>query len=318
MSADRVVRVLRRLGELALLGVLLTMASFLVTAVGPGDAAQSVLRIDTVATSQADLEAARSALGLHDPIPVRYLRYVQGLAHGDLGTSVMTGRPVATELAAALPATGILAGVTLLVTAVTVVLLGFLAARFHGTAVDRLIMACCYVGASVPTFWLGLVLIDLLAVRVHLLPSSGWHHGTGLVLPVAALTVAIAPPFIKIFRARYLELSGEEFVRAARARGIPGRLIARRHITRGALIPVVTMLGVSLGSLLSGSVVAEAVFGLPGMGRLAVEAATRRDYAVIQGFVLVVGAAVIVVTALVELACRLIDPSARLQEAERT
>lgn len=297
---------------------LLTLASFFVAAVAPGDAVGTVLRMDTVATTDADLAQAREALGLNDPLPVRYGRYVAGLLQGDLGTSMVTGRAVSTELASALPATALLAGTTLVFTAVVVVALGFLAARFHGTVVDGLVMAVCYVGASVPTFWLGLVLIDLFAVRVHLLPASGWRGGAGLVLPVAALVFAIAPPFVKIFRARYLEIESEEFVRAARARGVRERLIARRHITRGSLIPVITMLGVSLGHLLSGSVVAEAVFGLPGMGRLAVEAAARRDYAIIQGFVLVVGVAVIAVTVLVEVACRVVDPSLRLKEVERS
>ena len=308
---------LRRLGEAVIAVWLLTIASFFIVALAPGDAVLSVLRIDDVAVSKSELEATRERMGLNDPLIVRYWHYLEGLLRGDMGTSVMTGKPVSYEISKALPASAILSGVSLLVTALVVVLLGWLAARYRNTWVDKIIMWFCYLGASIPAFWLGLLLITMFAVKVKLLPSSGWHNGAGLVLPVICLVVAIAPPFVKMFRNRYVEINAEDYVRAARMRGVPERNVVLRHVTRGSLIPVVTMLAVSLGSLLSGSVVIEVVFGLPGMGRLAVEAIARRDYAVIQGFVLVVGIAILVIMAFVDGLCRMIDPSIKIKEQER-
>lgn len=307
---------LRKAGELLATMWMLSIAGFLLVAFAPGDSAMSLLRVDEVAVSQEDIAALRDELGVDDPLLVRYWDYMSGLARGDLGTSVMTGKPVAGELAAALPATAILAGASLAVTAVVVLVLGWLAARYRGSVVDKAVMGLCYLGASIPTFWLGLLLLALLAVRIPILPASGWHNGAGLILPVVCLSVAIAPPFVKIFRNGYVEVSGRDYVRAARARGIPESRIAVRHIVRGSLIPVVTMLAVSLGSLLSGSVVVEVLFGLPGMGKLAVEAVTRRDYAVIQGFILVIGVAILLVMLAVDLLNRRIDPSIRLRGEE--
>lgn len=308
---------LRRLGEFAVTLWLISLASFLIVALAPGDAALSLLRVDDVAMSRSDIDAFRQEMGFNDPLYLRYWNYLGGLIRGDLGTSTMTGRPVAEELFKALPATFILAGFSLVFTFILVIGLGCLAARFRGSWIDRAVMALCYVGASVPTFWLGLLLISLFAVRVNILPASGWHDGMGLVLPVFCLGVAIAPPFIKIFRNRFVEVSQEDFIRAARSRGIRESEIIRKHIIRGSLISVVTMLAVSLGSLLSGSVVVEVVFGLPGMGKLAVEAIARRDYAVIQGFVLIVGVTILIVMLIVDALNRLIDPSIRLKERER-
>ncbi|WP_080795308.1 ABC transporter permease [Corynebacterium pacaense] len=308
---------IRRLAEFVVTLWLISIAAFLIVALAPGDAALSLLRVDDVAMSRTEIEAFRNDMGFNDPLHVRYWDYLTGLLHGDLGTSAMTGEPVLQELLKALPATFILAGLSLLFTAVLVLGLGFLAARYRGGWVDRVVMGLCYFGASIPTFWLGLVLISLLAVRIKVLPASGWHGGTGLILPVLCLGVAIAPPFIKIFRNRFVEVSQEDFVRAVRSRGVRESEIVRRHIIRGSLISVVTMLAVSLGSLLSGSVVVEVVFGLPGMGKLAVEAVTRRDYAVVQGFVLLVGVAILIVMLLVDGLNRLIDPSIRLKERER-
>lgn len=292
---------------------IITVVSFLVVALAPGDAALSVLRVDTVALSQAEIAAYRAQLGLDDPLIARYGRYLAGLLHGDLGTSAMTGRPVAHEIAGALPATLNLAAASLALTFVLVIALGTPAALHRGTWIDRAVSLFCYVAAAMPTFWLGLLLIQWFAVQVRLLPASGWHGGLGLILPTVSLAAAIAPPFIKIYRESYTETRQRDFVRSARARGIPDSVIRFRHVLRGSLIPVVTVMGVSLGSLLSGSVVVEAVFGLPGMGKLAVEAVTRRDYGILQGFILVVGIAVLCINQLVDLSYRLISPEVRFK-----
>lgn len=310
---DPLVRLVRPAGGILFSIWFLTVVSFLVVALAPGDAALSVLRVDTIALSQDEIAAYRAQLGLDDPLAIRYWRYLSGLLCGDLGMSAMTGQTVAHELAKALPATALLALTSIAMTLTTVLTLGTLAATHPGTWIDRLVAAGCYLGASMPTFWLGLLLIQWFAVDLRLLPASGWRDGAGLILPCVALTVAMAPPFIKLFRNSFQESQHRDFVRSARARGVPERALRRQHILRASLIPVITMMGVSLGSLLSGSVVVEAVFGLPGVGKLAVEAVTRRDYAVIQGFILVLGIAIIGINRLVDLSYRWISPEVRLK-----
>lgn len=292
--------------------VALTLVSFGIGVITPGDASLTLLRSDTIALSNADVEAMRDELGLNDPMIVRYWNYLTGIFQGDLGTSHVTGASVWDEIMAAAPATVNLSLAALALTAVVVVLLGWLSAKYEGSIIDKAVLGLCYLGAAMPSFWLGLLLISLFSVTWQVLPSSGWHGGKGLILPVIVLAVAIAPPFIKVFRGRFIEVQKEEFVRSARARGIAPTRIEFAHVLRGTLIPVVTMLGVSLASLLSGSVVIEVVFGLPGVGALAMDAIGHRDWPVVQGFVFFIGVVVIAIMLLVDVACRLIDPSLKV------
>ncbi|MDN6659318.1 MAG: ABC transporter permease, partial [Acidipropionibacterium jensenii] len=240
---DQLPAILRKAGEVVLMVWVITLPSFLIVALAPGDAALSMLRVDTVALSQSEIQAYREQMGLTDPLPVRYWHYLTGLLHGDLGTSVMTGQPVAAEIAQTLPATLLLAGSALALTFVLVILLGTVSAAFRGGWPDRAVSMFNYVAASMPTFWLGLLLIQWFAVDLDLLPASGWHQGLGLVLPTVSLAAAIVPPFIKIYRQSYGETVNKEFVRSARSRGVPFGIIRSRHVLRGSLIPVVTMMG---------------------------------------------------------------------------
>ncbi|MFT3875812.1 MAG: ABC transporter permease [Propioniciclava sp.] len=295
----------------------LTLISFLVLQLAPGDAVLSMLRIDTVAVTTEEMQALRQQLGLNNPVWQQYGRFLGGVLRGDFGTSLMTGKPVMTELSRAFPYTLLLAGVTMLVVVVITFVLGGLAARYPKTVIDKAVGVFCMAGAAVPTFWLGLLLIDLFSVRLHLLPSSGLATSAGLVLPTVALAIAIAPPYIKILRTSLIEASGREFVRAARARGVAEPVIFAKHTLRDSLIPLVTILGVSLGSLLGGTVIVEITFGIPGVGKLAVEALARRDYGVVQAFIIVVGMGVFVINMLVDLSYRILDPAISLKGAER-
>lgn len=308
---------LRRLGEGIFFLWIISLVSFAIVEVAPGDAAMSLLRIDTVAVTVEQVEALRQEMGLNDPIYQKYGRYMGNLLRLDLGDSIMTGRPVIAELSRTFPSTFLLAGTSLSLMVIMVVILGSLAARYAGTWIDKLSTGFCLLGASIPTFWLGLLLIDLFAVRLHLLPAVGLDGGKGLILPSLSLAVAIAPPFVKIFRNSLIECSQQDYIRAARSRGLSETRIFCRHILKGSLIPVVTILGVSLGSLLGGSVVVEVIFGLPGVGKLAIEAVTRRDYAIIQGFVLSVGVLIFLINLTVDLSYRYLNPAISLKEAER-
>lgn len=310
----QVQRVLRKIGEIALSLWILSIASFLIGALGTGDAAAWILRTDSAQSTQEDLQATRDALGLDDPLWQRYWDFQTGLFQGDFGRSAVTGNPVADEVWAALPATLNLAFASLGIAIVMMLILGWLAARHAGGWIDKLILGICYLGASVPSFWLGLLFITWFSVYLDWFPSSGWHGGAGLVLPAIVLAIAIMPPFVKVFRERFIAVNGQDFIRAARARGISQRRIEWVHILRGCLIPVVTMMGVSFASLLSGTVVIEVVFGLPGMGNLAMDAIAKRDWAYVQGFVFLMGVGVIITTVIVDLVVRWIDPATRVEE----
>lgn len=288
---------------------LLTVISFLVVALAPGDAALSMLNMDNVSVSRSDIEALRQELGLNDPLPTRYLRYLGDLAHGSLGNSLITGKPVIEEIAKAWPYTQLLALWTLLLVVVLAFGLAALAARYANTWVDRAVGVFTAASAAMPSFWLALLLIDLFAVRLDWLPSSGLNDVRGLILPVVTLAIAVLAPYVKILRDSFVEASNANFVRSLRSRGIPERIIACKHILRDSLIPLITLLGVSLGSLLGGTIIIEVTFGIPGVGKLAIDALTRRDYGIIQGFILIVGVVVFVINTLIDLAYRLLDPA---------
>jgi peptide/nickel transport system permease protein len=295
----------------------ITLISFGVVKLAPGDITMSLLRIDTIAVTGAQIDALREELGLNAPLHVQYLSYLNNIARLDFGESMMTGRPVAEELGQAFPYTLLLAAASLGITVLVTVVLGGLSARRPGGWADRATTAICLTGASIPTFWLGLVLLDVFAVRLKLLPAMGLEDPLGLVLPAVALAVGIMPPYIKIFRSSLIEAGRQEFVRAARSRGLREATIFGKHVLRASVIPVVTILGVSLGSLLGGTVIVEIVFGIPGVGKLAAESLTRRDYAVIQAFVLWIGVAVFLINLLVDLSYRLLDPAIALRQRGR-
>lgn len=307
----------RRLLEGLIFLWVLSLVSFAIVKLAPGDAVLSLLRIDTVAVTTEEIAALRAEMGMDKPVVLQYLDYLGKLITLDLGESMMTGKSVVFELSRTFPATVVLATSALALTVVLTLILGALSARYADTWIDRACNLFCLVGASIPTFWLGLVLLDIFAVRLRLLPSMGFTSWTGMILPAVSLAVAIAPPYVKIFRSSLLETGRQEFIRAARARGLGARTIFLRHVLRGSLIPVVTILGVSLGSLLGGTVVVEIIFGLPGVGKLAVEAVARRDYAVIQAFIMFIGILVFLINLTVDLSYRWLDPSIALKGVER-
>lgn len=309
--------VARRLLEGFVFLWLISLASFLVVKIAPGDVTLSLLRVDDMVVSNADLAAARESLGLNDSLIVQYSRYMKNLLQLDLGTSVMTGRPVLKEIMQAVPATLYLTGASLMIMLLLIICLGTLSARYANTWIDKLGGGFCLFGASIPSFWLGLLLISLFSVKFKWFPSTGMSSWLGLVLPATTLAIAMCPPYIKLFRNSLLETMRYDFVRAARSRGISESTIFFRHILRGSLIPVVTVLGVSLGSLLGGTVIIEVIFGLPGLGKMAIEAVFRRDYIVIQGFIIFMGILTFTINMFVDISYRLLDPAIALKELER-
>lgn len=284
--------------------------TFLVMQVLPGD---PVLALVGERYDEETLERMRAELGLDKPLPARYVDYLGRIARLDLGRSFVTGRPVSESIAERFPRTALLAGSAMLIAVAFGVLAGALASGSARPWTGRLLMAVTLVGVSIPVFWLGLLLIDLFALRLGILPPSGYGGGSlrYLVLPAVTLSFASTASIARVTRSGFLDAAGEDFVRTARAKGLGERAVLGKHVLRNALIPVVTIVGTDFGSYLGGSVLTESIFGWPGLGRLIVQSILRRDFPVIQGAVLFTAALFVAVNLIVDISYGFIDPRIR-------
>jgi peptide/nickel transport system permease protein len=276
----------------------------------PGDPVEAMLG---ESAARSDVEALRVRLGLDRPLSEQYGRYLLGVLHGDLGTSLRTGGTVAGLLADRVPATLELAAASLFVAVLLAGPLGVLAARRRGGSADRAASLLALGGASVPSFWLGPLLILAFGIGLDLLPISGRGGPASLVLPAVTLGAGIAGLLVRMVRVTLREELARPYVLVARARGVAGWRTLLRHALRNALPPVLNVVALQFGALLAGAVVVETVFSWPGVGRLMVESIRFRDYPVVQGAVLFVAFGYVVANLLADLLCAWADP--RLREA---
>jgi peptide/nickel transport system permease protein len=300
---------LRRLA--AALGVVLAVAlltSVLIHLV-PGDPVELMLGESATAGDRA---ALRASLGLDRPPAEQVLAQLARLARLDLGESLHSRRPVAQLVAERLPATLELAAAALAVAVALALPLGVLAARRRGGAADGAAMGLALLGLSVPSFWLGPLLILVFSVVLGWTPVSGREGLSSLVLPALTLGTGMAAVLARMLRGSLLETLSEDYVRTARAKGVPEGTVVRRHALRNAALPVVTVFGMQAGALLAGAVITETVFAWPGIGSLLVEAIQRRDYPVVQGCVLLISTGYVLVNALTDLAYAWLDPRVRV------
>lgn len=271
----------------------------------PGDPVR--LMLGDLATEEM-VASLRADLGLDDPLPVRYVRYVGDLLQGDMGESVRDNRPVATILGEALPMTLRLGGSALLLTVVFGITLGVLSAARANTIVDDVIRVVSLAGLSMPVFWTGLVFIVFFSVQLRWFPVGGTGTFAHIVLPAVTLALPSIAILARLTRSSVLEVVGEDYVRTARSKGVAERGLLFKHTLRNALIPVVTALGIIVGQMVGGAVLTETVFSWPGVGRLTVFAIFNRDYVLVQGIVVVLAATYVLVNLLVDLSYGLIDP----------
>ncbi len=308
--------VLRRLAYLLPLLLGLSIFSFALGKLAPGDPARALLRqqLGRPPSPQA-VESMRQRLGLDDPVPVQFGRWLANAVQGDLGHSFRTGESVARSLWMALPVTLELALLAFLIALVTAMPLGVVAALRKGKSTDHASRVVALGSASLPTFWFGYLLIIVFAVQLQIFPTQGNESPISYVLPAVALATYPLGVLLRLTRASMLEVLGDEFVMAARARGLP-RLHVVRHALRVALNPVVTYSGLLIGGLLGGAVIVETVFTMPGIGKLVVDAINDRDFPVVQGFVLYAGALVLLANLVVDLLYVALDPRVRLTESD--
>ena len=304
---------LRRIAAAIPVMAAVAVAVFLMLRLAPGDPA-AVLAGD--AATPATIAAIHASLGLDDPIPVQFLRWLGLLLHGDLGTSIVSSEPV-------LRLIGERVGPTLSLTATTIVFaiafgipLGVLAAWYQGRWIDRAVMVVAVLGFSVPIFVLGYVFIYCFSLKLRWLPVQGfvglaqgaWPFATHLMLPTLTLGMVYLALITRVTRAAMLDVLGSDYIRTARAKGVGERSVMLAHALRNAAVPIVSIIGIGFALLIGGAVVTESVFNLPGLGRLTVDSVLGRDYPVIQGLILVLSLVYVLINLATDVAYALLDP----------
>ncbi|MEQ1950519.1 ABC transporter permease [Mesorhizobium sp. CN2-181] len=293
-----------------------SLVVFAVLEVLPGDPARLMLGIN--ATPDA-VEALREQMGLNHPLPVRYFNWIGGLTTLDFGRSYTYSVPVIDLITERISVSLPLALISLLLSVAIAIPVGAYAAERRGRAGDALSMSAAQVGVAIPNFWFALLLIYVFAVWLRLVPAGGfpgWSAGIwpalkALLLPAIALALPQAAILSRVTRSALIEVLGEDYIRTARAKGLPFGTVLWRHALRNALIPVLTIVGLQFSFLLAGTIIIENVFYLPGLGRLVFQAITQRDLIVVEGVVMLLVATVVVVNLLVDLSYALVDPRLR-------
>lgn len=307
-----------RLAQAVVVILVVTMLTFALIHAAPGG--PGILLAPEMTGDQ--VKAAEESLGLDQPLPVQYLRWLENLLHGQLGTSYGQGLPVTQLIVQRLPATLELTIVSFLLSVALGIAIGVVSAVHRYSLLDQLATGFTFFGMSVPVFWLGLMLIIIFSISLHLLPSAGAYtlgappslgdRATHLILPAIVLATANLAQIARYTRSAMLDVLSADFLRTARAKGLREHVVVNQHALRNALIPVVTVAALGVPRLLGGAAITESVFDWPGMGQLAVDAALQRDYPLIMGITLVVSILVVLTNFLTDLSYLALDPRVRL------
>jgi peptide/nickel transport system permease protein len=293
-----------------------TLVFFMIRMI-PGDPV--VLMLGPEYTPEA-AELIRQKLGLNESLPIQYVRWLSNLATGDLGGSIATGETVSQVIMSGLPKTLSLAAVSFVIALIIAVPAGIIAALKRNSVFDYGASVTAFIGVSMPSFWVGIILILVFAVRLHWLPAIGYSEIAEdgfvewfkrLILPSVAIGIGYSAILMRFVRAGLLEVLGSDYVRTARAKGLREQSVVLRHALRNSLIPVVTVIGIQLALLLSGAVVVETVFSIRGIGRILVGAIFDRDYPIVQGVILVIAVIFVLANLIVDIVYTFIDPRIR-------
>jgi peptide/nickel transport system permease protein len=308
----------RRLAISAVTFLLITLIVFTGVRMIPGDPARVMAGTDA---DEAGLQEIRVKYGLTDPIPVQYVRWLTLALQGDLGESIRTREPVVKTVAMKLPITMQLAAFALVIAIGIAIPAGIFSAIRRNTVWDLLANAVSLCGVSIPSFWLGIMLILFLSVRFHVLPASGFvpffddplGNLQRMIMPAFVLGTALAAVLMRQTRNSMIEVLSANYIRTAYSKGLAERVVVFRHALRNGLIPIVTILGLQMGTLMGGAVVTEQIFVVPGFGRLIVEAVFTRDYPLVQGVVLITASAYVLINLLVDVSYSLMNPRIRVK-----
>ncbi|MCO5151659.1 MULTISPECIES: nickel ABC transporter permease [unclassified Shinella] len=305
-------------GLSVLLGI--TVVIFLMLRFIPGDPATAVLLtmvepgLDSAQITQGDIQQMREQMGLNDPLPEQYVKWLGRVVSGNLGTSLRSRQPIVDELSVRLPATLALAGTSLLVMFVIALPSGILGGLYAGRPVDHVTRFLSLIGESMPSFFLGVLLIYLFTIELGWLPALGWQRPESIILPALTLGTGIAAATSRLLRASLLDTLSQPYMLMAEAKGMPRGILLFRHALRPALIPVLTSASLVAGGLLGGAAVVETVFAWPGIGRYVIEAISGRDYPVVQGFTLIMATMFVIINFTVDMLYRFLDPRVRVEE----
>src|SRR5215813_244653 len=283
---------------------------FLLIHIVPGDPARALAGENA---SEAQYRAVRSELGLDKPLLTQYADYWRGLARGDWGENPITRQKVLSRISARYPQTIKLAIAALLFAVVVSIPLGVTAATHRGSLVDSASTFIALLGISLPSFALGPLLILIFSVELGITPVSGARELAGIILPSSTLGAALSAILTRIVRSSVLEELGEDYVRTARAKGLPERVVIYKHVLKNGLIPVVTVIGLQFGVLLAGAIITERVFSWPGVGSLLIDSISERDYKLTQGCILVIAATYVLVNTATDLVYRVLDPRIKIE-----
>ncbi|WP_018099512.1 ABC transporter permease [Sinorhizobium meliloti] len=308
--------ILRRMISSVAVMAMVAIFVFLLLRLAPGDPAAIIAGKSATAEVIAGI---RQQMGLSDPMPVQFLRWVRGILSGDFGTSIFAGRPVLDLISQRVEPTISLSILTMILSVLVGVTLGILAAWRTGGLVDRILIAFATLGFSVPVFVIGFFLIYFFAITTHWLPVQGYKpidQGlalwfTHLVLPTVTLSIPYIAFIARIARASMLEVLSEDYMRTAAAKGASSYAMLFHHALRNAGVPILTVTGLSLAGLIGGVVITETVFNIPGIGRLVVDAINNRDYPIIQGVLILVSGLYVIINLAVDLSYTLVDPRIR-------
>ena len=303
-------------GMLSVLAIVAVLV-FVLTRAASGDPVSVLLGDQATA---ADIERVKKDYGLDQPLPVQFGYWLREVLHGNLGQSIFLQRPVTQALAERAEPTALLSLLAVSIAALIGIPCGIVSAVFRGRAVDQLFTGVAMLGASVPSFWLGLVLIQIFAVSLGWFPVSGYgapgapltERLHALMLPATVLGLLNSALIIRFTRASMLDVLSEDYVRTARSKGLSETTVVLKHAFRNALVPIVTVLGLTVALMIGGAVVTETVFGLPGVGNLVVSAVLRRDYPVIQGALLVIAALYVLINFSIDLLYAVVDPRVKV------
>jgi ABC-type dipeptide/oligopeptide/nickel transport system permease component len=299
----------RRLLQSALVLLGVSVVVFLILHL-TGDPAMLLLPPDATVE---DVERFRRDMGFNDPVAVQYLRFLGGALRGDFGVSLRHSEPAMSLVVDRLPATFELAGAGLLIAVALAIPAGIVSAVKRNTAVDYVSTVVALLGQAMPTFWLGIMLILVFSVQLGWLPSSGRGDLAHLILPAITLGLFTTARITRLTRSGMLEVMGQDYIRTARAKGVGEPPVVWKHALRNASIPIVTIVGIELGTLLGGSVITETIFAWPGVGRLSVQAIFNRDYPVVQAAVFLLASTFVIVNLLVDVMYTYLDPRIRFR-----
>ena len=309
---------MKKTGQLLLIFLGITFLSFCLTWLAPSDPAEIKLNKTGVAPTEELLEKTREEMGLNRPLPVQYADWLKGILEGDMGTSLRNGKPVADELWKALPKTLILAVFSMAVVTLLSVPLGIGCARFQDSLFDRVVRFATYLLASMPSFFLALLILYFFSVKLGWLPVIASKNGArGYIMPILVLALSLSSWYIRQVRVIVLDELAKGYVAGEKARGVPESQILFRHVLKNCMLPLLTLLGISFAGMLGGTTIVENIFSLQGLGKMAMDAISARDYPIIQAYVVWLAMIFLGINFLIDLSYGMIDPRVRAGQEKK-